>query len=116
MSAHFHVIIAASALTSSSVTHRVEAHAALERAEQVVVLDAVALEEPDLAAVHLHGEVDDELVLRLAQDRLRRSRARLIVFDARLEVVLDDLEEVVLLVAKVRFDGAAPGIALGGRS
>ena len=47
MSAHFHVIIAASALRSSSETDLVVAHAALERPEEVGVLDAVALEEPN---------------------------------------------------------------------
>ncbi len=67
---------------------RVVAHPALERAEQVVVLDAVALEEPHFAAVHADGEVDDELVLRLAEDRLD---VRLDLRDLRgaVEVVLD---------------------------
>ena len=42
---------------------------ALVGAEDVVVLDPVALEEPDGAVVHPHREVDDDLVLRLAEDR-----------------------------------------------
>ena len=75
---------------------RVETHTALERSEQVVVLDSIALEELHLAVVHADREVDDELVLRLAQDRAdvfcEIERACCAV-----EVVLDDLEEVVLL-------------------
>ena len=75
---------------------RVVAHAALERADEVVVLDPVALEESDLSVVHADGEVDDELVLRLAEDRLN---VGLDLRDLRgsIEVVLHDLVEIVLL-------------------
>ena len=46
----------------------VVAHAALVRAHDVVVLDAVALEELVLAVVHADRKVRDELVLGLRQD------------------------------------------------
>ncbi len=75
---------------------RVEADAALERPEDVVVLDAVALEQAHLAAVHLHGEVDDELILGLAQDGLD-VRLDLRDLAGALQVVLHHLVEVVLL-------------------
>ena len=46
-----------------------EADAALGRAPDEVVLDPVALEHPDRPIIHLHGEVDDQLALRLPQKR-----------------------------------------------
>ena len=72
----------------------VVADAALVRPEQVVVLDAVALEEPDRTVIHLHREVDDDLVLRLAQDR-RDVRREVDEPRGLFEVALDDLEELV---------------------
>jgi hypothetical protein len=48
----------------------VVADAALEGAQDVAVLDAVALEELHLARVHAHGEVHDDLVLGLRQHGL----------------------------------------------
>ena len=50
----------------------VVAHAALVRAEDVVVLDAVALEHLDTCRCHADREVDDQLVLGLAEDLRRR--------------------------------------------
>src|SRR5919206_273081 len=47
---------------------RVEAYAALRGAARDVVLPAVALEDADLAAVHLDGHRNDELPLRVPQD------------------------------------------------
>ena len=75
---------------------RVVTHTALERSEQVVVLDAVALEELHLTVVHADREVDDELVLRLAQDR-PNVIGQIDRAGCAVEIVLDDLEEVVLL-------------------
>src|SRR5262249_28854332 len=54
----------------------VVSNSTLERAEDVVVLDAVALEHAELTVVHVDGEIDDELVFRLRQDPV----------DARVEV------------------------------
>ena len=47
---------------------RVKAEAALEGAEPVVVLNAVAGEDLDLIVAHLHGEVDDDFVFALGED------------------------------------------------
>ena len=46
----------------------VVAEAALVGSEGVVVLDAVALEEPVVSVVHADGEVDHDLVLGLGED------------------------------------------------
>ncbi len=75
----------------------VVADAALERAEDVVVLDAVALEELERPVVHADGEVDDELVLRLRQDE--RGVARQVHRPGSLlELHLDDGVQVPLLL------------------
>ena len=97
MSAHFQVIPVARPLTSSSVTSRVIADAALVGAEDVVVLDAVAFEELVAAVVHPDGEVDDELVFGLREDgrHLARQVHRLGRF---FELGLDDGVEVALLL------------------
>ncbi len=76
--------------------HRRVAHAALERTEDVVVLNAVALEEPHLAVIHLHREVHDDLVLRLAEDG-RDVRREVDHLRRPIEVPLHDAEEVVLV-------------------
>ena len=46
---------------------RVVADAALGRAAADVVLDAIAGEDPDVAVVHRHREVDGQLALRDAK-------------------------------------------------
>src|SRR5450755_810873 len=69
-------------------------HAALVRAEDVRVLDAVAFEQAVLAVVHAHREVDDDLVLRLAQNAADVLR-HLDDFCRVIEVALDDFEEFV---------------------
>ena len=74
--AHFHVIHAASAVTSSSVTPGVVADAALGRSERHAVLHAVAGEDFDLAVVHLHRARDRDLPLGMRED----------LPDARLEI------------------------------
>jgi hypothetical protein len=51
-----------------------EADAALEGPEDVVVLDPVALDEPIPAVIHLRREVDHQFVLRLGQDQLEPGR------------------------------------------
>ena len=62
--------------------------------EYVRVLDAVALEEAVAAVVHLHGEVDDDLVLRLPEDG-RDVLWGLDQLTGAVEVALDHLEEIV---------------------
>lgn len=47
-----------------------KAEAALVGAEGVVVLNAIALEEPVVTVVHLHGEVDHDFGLGLGEDDL----------------------------------------------
>ncbi len=61
----------------------VVADAALVRAENVAVLDAVALEHPVLSVVHADRKVDDELVLGLRQDRREPSGVMPAIFAAR---------------------------------
>jgi hypothetical protein len=68
----------------------VEADAALVGAEHVVVLDAVALEQPVLAVVQAHREVDDQLVLRLRQD-LADGRGKTAEVSRLFELELGDL-------------------------
>ena len=65
--AHFQVIQAASALTSSSVTSG-DSGCRPCRAERDVVLDAVAGEHLDFAVVHLDRAGDGDLPLRMGQD------------------------------------------------
>ncbi len=74
----------------------VVADAALEGPQDVRVLDAVALEEADVAVIHAHREVDDDLVLGLRQDGAD-VRLEADGIGGLVEVALDDLEEVVLL-------------------
>ena len=50
------------------VDHGVESDPTLVGPEQVVVLDPVTAEHPELAVVHPDREVDDDLVLRLGED------------------------------------------------
>ncbi len=45
-----------------------EAHASFEGPEDVVVLDSVALEETDLAALETHRTIHDQFVHRLGKD------------------------------------------------
>ena len=66
--AHFQVIQAASAVTSSSDDVRVIADAALGGTERDVVLHAIAGEDLDLAVVHLHRTGDDDLPLGMGED------------------------------------------------
>jgi len=63
--AHFQVIHAASAVTSSSAG--VIANAALRRAERHVVLNAIAGKDLDLAVVHLDRARDDDLALGMRE-------------------------------------------------
>jgi hypothetical protein len=66
---------------------------AFVRAENVVVLDAVALEEPVATVIHQHREVDDDLVLRLRKDRAHVLRQ---LDDPRgpIELVLNHVQEI----------------------
>ena len=73
------------------------ADAALVGAEDVVVLDAIALEELERPVVHADREVDDELVLRLRQDERGVAR-QLHRLGRLLELQLDDVVEVALLL------------------
>src|SRR5262249_53058557 len=58
------------------------------------VLNAIALEYADLAIVHFHGEMDDELVLRLAEDE-SDVVGELDDRGGPIEILLNDLEELV---------------------
>ena len=70
---------------------RVVANAALVRSQDVVVLNAIAGEHLELAAVHAHREVHDELGLRLREHR--RDVARQVHhLRSALEIALDHLE------------------------
>ena len=66
--AHFHVIHAASAVTSSSDDVRVIANTALGRTARDVVLHAVAGEHFDTAVVHLDRTRHDDLPFRFGED------------------------------------------------
>jgi hypothetical protein len=77
----------------------------------VVVLDPVALEEPVGAVVYLDGEVDDDLVLRLGEDRPHH-RVEVDGVGAAVELEQRDLVEVEPATHNARFLatrwGAAP--------
>jgi hypothetical protein len=95
MSAHFHVIMAAERLHVVEAHRLVVAEAALVWPQEVVVLDAVALEEAGCSVIHLHGEVHDDLALGLREDR-REVRREVDDLRRSLEVALNDGEELVL--------------------
>ena len=69
-------------------------HPALVRAKDVRVLDAVALEYAVLTAIHAHWKVNDDFVLRLAQNAADVLR-HLNQLGRVIQIILDDLEEFV---------------------
>ena len=69
------------------------ADAALGRAAPEVVLDAVARVDLDRAVVHLHGEVDDQLAPRLAQDA-PEAGVEVEPLGGEIELLLGDLPRV----------------------
>ncbi len=73
----------------------VEAQATLVWAQQVVVLDAVALEHLHRPVIHRDGEMDDQLVLRLREHRAHVGGDSDLL-GGSVEVSLNDLEELVL--------------------
>ena len=76
------------------------ADAALVGPQDVVVLDAVAGEELDRAVIHADGEVDDDLVLGLAQDE-PHALGRRDLLERRAELVEVDLKKVQFVAARV---------------
>ena len=85
-------------------------HAALERAEDVRVLDAVALEQAILAVVHQDGEMDDDLVLRLTQDE-PHVLGHLDDLRRFIEIVANDAKEIVAVGGRGLAHGADPSLA-----
>ncbi len=81
-----------------------EAEPALVWTTGVVVLDSVALEEPMMPVVHLHWEVNHDLVLWLREDD---SRAMLEIDKfCRFKHCVDGLEiQVVWIVRESEFFG-----------
>jgi len=66
---------------------------ALERAERVVVLDAVPRVHADRAVVHPHGEVHGELTFRVLQD-LEQAGVELQALPDAVDLSLGHLERV----------------------
>ena len=79
-----------------------EAEPALVWATSIVVLDSVAFEEFVMPVIHLHWEVNHDLILRLREDN---SRAMLEVYKlCRFKHGADGLEvQVIWIVRKSEF-------------